>query len=327
MSADTTKFEWKASESAPENFPMKIIRGNLHYHGDASGDGLYVPSGGRINDGWGRMISSHITGPDLKPLPDKLDITFFSYMEDTFYQGSFDLPYDKILRLFREDEARPKKKDRQGKDMKNDYRIIVGVAPGGTVAVWVTGTGSTEVFFGQANKVELDFVKAIGAAPNAERSGYVKRRLEHAVPPDVLAAIRKNGIPFQQWANYRTPYQWVPTFAVSHPPTEIGMNFFNGESAYYNFPMEPVFTATPHPVPNEIEFHYAVNGEGAKDYYILRFDEAEMLTVFARLGANHKSLQLEFDPKLPKEQTQVRLRNDKEAIPLKKFTVKKIGSS
>ena len=85
MSADTTKFDWKASESAPENYPMQIIRGNLHYHGDASGDGLYVPSGGVISDGWGRMISSHITGPDLKPLPDKLDITFFSYMEDTFY--------------------------------------------------------------------------------------------------------------------------------------------------------------------------------------------------------------------------------------------------
>ena len=49
MSADTTKFDWKASESAPENYPMQIIRGNLHYHGDASGDGLYVPSGGRIN--------------------------------------------------------------------------------------------------------------------------------------------------------------------------------------------------------------------------------------------------------------------------------------
>ena len=307
MSADTTKFEWKASESAPENFPMQIIRGNLRYHGDASGDGLYVPNGVVISHGWGRMRSSHVTGPDLKPLPDKLDITFFSYMEDTFYQGSFDLPYDKILRLFREDEARPKKKDRQGQDMKNDYRIIVGVAPGGTVAVWVTGTGSTEVFFGQAKKVELDIAKEF-RVPITNRKEYVNEIIGDEVKPEVLAAIRKNGIPFQQWANYRTPYQWVPTFAVSHPPKEIGMNFFNGESAYYNFP-------------------YAVNEGEAKGYYIIHFDEAEMLTAFAKLGANHKSLQLEFEPKLPKDQTLVRLRNDKETIQLKKFTVKKIGSS
>jgi hypothetical protein len=326
MSADTTKFEWKASESAPKNFPMQIIRGNLHYHGDASGDGLYVPNGVVISHGWGRMRSSHITGPDLKPLPDKLDITFFSYMEDTFYQGSFDLPYDKILRLFRDGEARPKKKDRQGKDMKNDYRIIVGVAPGGTVAVWVTDEGSKEVFFGQAKKVELDFSKAI-EMPVAKRTWYVNKNLEHAVPPDVLASIRKNGIPFQQWANYRTQYQWVPTFAVSHPPTEIGIGTFSAEGRHYNFPLEPAFTATSHPVPDEIEFQYAVKEGEAKDYYIIHFDETEMLTSFAKLGAHHKPLQLEFEPKLPKDQTLVRLRNDKETIQLKKFTVKKIGSS
>ena len=102
------------------------------------------------------------------------------------------------------------------------------------------------------------------------------------------------------------------------------MGFFNGESGRFNFPLEPVFTASPRPVPNRIEFHYAVNGVGMKDFYILHFDEAEMLTAFARLGVQQKPLQLEFDPKSPKELTQVRLRNDKEAIQLKKFTVKKI---
>lgn len=55
MSANETKFEWKASESAPESYPMKIISGSLIYHG--GGGALGVPSGGRISHGWGKMRS------------------------------------------------------------------------------------------------------------------------------------------------------------------------------------------------------------------------------------------------------------------------------
>ena len=320
MSADMTKFDWNATESAPDIYPMKIINGTFRYHGAPNGEGLYVPSGGRINGGWGLMISSHITGPDLKPLPDKLDITFFSYMEDTFYRGSFDLPYDKILSLFQTAAEQDKNKD---KDRRPDYSLMVGVAPGGTVAVWLRGDGIKEVFFGQAKKVDLDLAKEFGV-PITNRKEYVEKSLKGALTPEILASIRKNGIPFQQWAQYRTLYHWVPTFPVSHPPEDFAMGFFNGESGRFNFPLEPVFTAHPRPVPNRIEFHYAVNGVGMRDFYILHFDEGEMLAAFARLGAHQQPLQLEFDPKAPKELTQVRLRNDKEVIQLKKFTVKKI---
>ncbi len=322
MSANPTQFDWKASESAPEHYPMKIIRGDLIYRG--GGGSLYVPSGGVISHGWGRMRSSHITGPDLKPLPDKLDITFFSYLEDQFYEGRFDLPYDKILRLFQEVEARPKEKDLEGRVIPNDFRIIVGVAPGGTVAVWVRANGTKEVFFGQAKKVDLDFTKAMDF-PAAKRAIYVKKIIESEVTPDFLAALRKNGIPFKKWANYRTRYNWVPSFAVSHPPKKFGASFFNGESGNFPFPLEKSFTTTPQPVPDEMDFSYAVNGQGTNYLYIIQFDEAEMLTAFAKLGASQKPFKLEFHPKVPIQQTEIRLHNDKESIPLKKFTIKHIN--
>src|SRR5690625_5873636 len=81
--------------------------------------------------GLGVMFSSHIVGPDLKPLPDKLHIKYFSYLEDQFYEGNFDLPYEKILFLFREGS--------KDKDNTEYNRIMVGVAPGGSVAVWLQG--------------------------------------------------------------------------------------------------------------------------------------------------------------------------------------------
>src|SRR5690625_747622 len=135
MSSD--RFDWKATESAPRNYPMRIINGTLLYRGESHG--LYIPSGGTIGRGWGEMVSSHIVGPDLKPLPDRLDIKFFSYTENQFYHGVFELPYERILSLFRE------------WDRLNDRpaynRIMTGVAPGGAVAVWLTGqVKTTEVF-------------------------------------------------------------------------------------------------------------------------------------------------------------------------------------
>src|SRR5690625_3640948 len=164
------RFDWKATESAPKNFPIEIISGTFFYHGQSGGSGLYIPSGGIIHKkGWGEMVSSHIVGPDLKPLPDKLHIKYFSYLEDQFYEGNFDLPYEKIVFLFREGS--------KDKDNPEYNRIMVGVAPGGSVAVWLTGrVKTTEVFFGRADLAEGQLM-AFGA-PILDREAEVKAVLE-----------------------------------------------------------------------------------------------------------------------------------------------------
>src|SRR5690625_7133690 len=99
---------------------MRVINGTLLYRGESHV--LYIPSGGTIGRGWGEMVSSHIVGPDLKPLPDRLDIKFFSYTENQFYHGVFELPYERILSLFSEGSL--------NKEDPTYYRIMVGVAPG-----------------------------------------------------------------------------------------------------------------------------------------------------------------------------------------------------
>lgn len=65
---------------------------------------------------------------------------FFSLTENQFYKGEFDLPYEKILALFRESLEVDKIPFR---------KIMVGVAPGGAVSVWLTGGKTKEVFFGR----------------------------------------------------------------------------------------------------------------------------------------------------------------------------------
>lgn len=49
----TNKFDWLASESAPNDYPMKIISGHFH---DPDGGSLYVPNGKLIYEGWGLSL-------------------------------------------------------------------------------------------------------------------------------------------------------------------------------------------------------------------------------------------------------------------------------
>ncbi len=310
---ELTEFNWLATESAPADYPMQIMRGgSFRYHG-AENDGLYIPSGGTLYQGWGNAISTHAVGPALKPLPDKLDITFYSYLEDVFYQGSFDLPYAKILSLFREGVA---------VDANSPVynRVMVGIAPGGTVAVWVSGKKTVEVFFGKAHKADLSWGKVMNY-PENERAEFVKRRQEEAVEPEVLAAIRKNGIHFNQWANFRTQYQWVPTFIAGKTPKHTNVVYFNGENDRLLLPLEESVAADTRPVPMRLSFNSLMKGETEADVFIIHFDEAETFAAFAKLGSKQESLHFEFEPKLPKSATKVRLCNGKESIQLTKWTI------
>ncbi|MCP3873094.1 MAG: DUF2931 family protein, partial [Desulfobacteraceae bacterium] len=87
------KFEWLPTECAPKNYPMKIVRGDFIFKNKNS---IYIPDGRFIMDGWGEVGSIDIVGEDFKPLPVRLRILWFSYTEDKFYAGDFDLPYEKI---------------------------------------------------------------------------------------------------------------------------------------------------------------------------------------------------------------------------------------
>jgi len=70
-----SKFHWLATESAPKNYPMRIINGTFYYKNEKGG--LYVPTAASIGYFWGTGESTHVVGEDFKPLPDRLDIRFF----------------------------------------------------------------------------------------------------------------------------------------------------------------------------------------------------------------------------------------------------------
>ena len=319
------KFDWQASESAPHSYAMTIVSGGLSYH-DGSGS-LYIPDGSDISNGWGTPVSSHVVGPDLKPLPSQLRIAFFSYTENQFYQGKFDLPYEKILKLFQEGYYSPN----EGKRITYD-EIVTGVAPGGAVAVWLRGINkTTEVFFCQAEKYEGEW-RSITSNTTLSRAEYVRLSVEESLrTPEAIANFHKNGVPLGLWARYRTRYPWQPLFTgMTVRDGRIGVvEYFNGEGDYLNYLLEKDIAASTRAVPRYINFIWEYTNVQGRSYE-LTFNETEIFDAFQKLGNSHPPLQLEMRMTPTddgKKVFSVWLRNTKESIPLKQTKIKIYGVS
>ena len=73
------KYEWSASISAPREYPVEVYTG-------AAGGYFFSQMGGFRNSGWGGSGSINFI---KAPLPDKLDMTWLSYVDDKFYTGEW----------------------------------------------------------------------------------------------------------------------------------------------------------------------------------------------------------------------------------------------
>lgn len=312
-----TKFDWLATESAPENFPMRIISG---FFIAPDGYSLYIPNSKRIDYGWGDMVSSHVVGPDLKSLPNRMEIEFFSYTENIFYKGEFDLPYDTIVRLFNEGYYSPKEKGHTTYE-----RIMAGVTPGGSVAVWLLGVNkTTEVFFGKAEKTEDIPWARIYDGSEITREEFVHESLEDAIGIENINTLKQNGIPFELWDSYRVHYPWQPVIIADNPPPFINAIFyFNGEEDYFRYPLNEPATSALRPIPREV-FYIWDNPDGKVSRPIFNFDEAEMFAAFKRLCPDGLTpLKLEFHTRkiggIRKYAAQ--LSNENEAVVLEKMVM------
>ncbi|HEX8013677.1 MAG TPA: DUF2931 family protein, partial [Flavobacterium sp.] len=86
------KYEWSANISAPREYPIEVYTG-------AAGGCFFSQMDGFSNAGWGGGNSvDYIEAP----LPDRLDMTWLSYVDNKLYTGGWKLPTEKIQQLFDE---------------------------------------------------------------------------------------------------------------------------------------------------------------------------------------------------------------------------------
>ena len=119
-------------------------------------------------------------------IPTGFRITYFSYMENKFYKGDFLLPADKIRSLFKEGMIGYRSKRYSTYDA-----MIVGMAPGGVLVVWMQGIDK-QVEIGRYQAIETDMEwEHFIAKTGYTREEFVKRITE--ANPEALANFKKNG--------------------------------------------------------------------------------------------------------------------------------------
>lgn len=319
-----TNFKWYAVATAPRNYPMEVISGTFFCKGMNAG--INIPSGGTLTTGWGKSASAYVGSDEIPPLPDRVQVEFYSYTEKQVYEAEFTLPYDTILATFQ--------KQKKEHPTENNYSsFLLGIAPGGAVSVWIEGPRITEVYFGQAKKIEKSPSSTFDLpfSSKEESDDYVDSALAASITPEQLKSIKTTGIPIGTWARYRNLYKWVPTYKDGKPVTDLKMpiNFLNGER--YSLPthFDEGLANTPKPLPLRLQF----SAQATKDdnpFYIIDFDPVELMEAVEKLGAHDEKVYIEFDAQIPVTNMKIRVYNDKEPkdaktpkefIELKKFKV------
>lgn len=320
-----TQFKWYPVATAPVDYPMEVISGTFFFK--EQNVGLPIPSGGTLRQGWGKSSSVYVLGDEPPPLPDRVEVKFYSYAENQFYQAEFALPYDVILEKFQKFQP-------EEPNDKNYSHFILGIAPGGAVSVWLGGPKVLEVFFGQAKKIEMspEAAFALPFKSQEQSDHYVASALAESVTPEQLARIKTHGAPIGTWARYRNLYKWSPIFRDGKvsPRPMMPVHFLNGESYWIPTKFDEELANTPKPLPLHMEFRAQV----AKDdipFYIIDFEPIELMEAFEKLGANGEKVFIEFDAQVPRQNLKIRVYNDeipkddktpKEFIELKNFYVK-----
>ena len=212
-----SNLEYASGICAPKLYPVEVYRGDFY----TSDDWLPLPNGGRVEDGWGDN-GMNMSRSDI--IPTGFRITYFSYMENKFYKGDFILPADKIKGLFKEGMI-----DYLTKEYDTYDAMIVGMAPGGVLVVWMQGVDK-QVEIGRYQATEIDFDWELFKPNNGySREEILKRTMDSR--PEAIANFKKNGLMLGLWDTYRIKYSWRPKFEL--PQGCIGetirLKMYNGE--------------------------------------------------------------------------------------------------
>ena len=273
----------------------------------------------------------------MEELPQNVDMVWLSYKEDCFYRLKTAIDYEKIAKLFREgfDERVPNGEVRH----KTYDTIVVGIAPGGVVVLWV-GYGYlplTEIGRYQAEKIELREPEGLD---NHQRlifdKEYAKRLLTNntIIPEDFREANKNKPIPFGLWDSYRdNQYQWYPTFEIPNGKIgDVDYQYWNGEADTFFFtdfialegqkdvfaPKELYHDIRKLPLYKEISFTYKAE-DGIKYGVGLQFDWEDILATYKKVFGEHpEEVKAHLDIRLNAANTETSIRlvgdNGKEAF-------------
>ena len=313
----TDKFRLSAGPCAVDGYPATILEGRFL---NALGGGFPVPYGHTLDGNWGRSGIGWAVGEEQQAVPDSLELRWFSYTEDKFYEGHFLLPQQRLHALLQQGYWNAEEKKHE-----TYQSFTVCVAPTGAAYVWLAGTNTVFVGRYQAREIQFDFKEFI---PMADRAQVVKEGRE-SLPPQVKREIAAGTVGTKQWDAYLKTYPWRVAFSQPLVLTDFAVGYRNAEemaaplTANLAPYLQHVLAPSSKPVPKDAVF-YLSGAYGRKALFrVSLFDEAETMAAFRVLHAQHPTepltLFIDTDERLGK--VALSLRAGGQVIPLAKSPV------
>ncbi len=172
------KFEWLVETSADSLCPIEVYHGSFT---DSEGDTQWIPSGEYLNDRWGGYGASYVVGDERRKIPESMQITWFSYAENKFFQGNFQLPQKKIYDIFNKDYGQSKTPD--GIEHKNNFSYLsISIAPQGLITLWASGEGKIEIGTYEAKEIKMAWKDFYGTQGTITQIEEVRDRVKDMLP-------------------------------------------------------------------------------------------------------------------------------------------------
>ncbi len=315
MSMD--KYQWLPTESAKKDFPMQIIKGDLIFN---DGNSIYIPDHRLIENGWGEIGSQHIVGEDLKPLPEIIVIAWFSFVENKFYLGEFELPIEAISKLFKNGLESPF--DREQTTYKY---IVVGLGLKGAISIWLSGDGVVkEVAQFNAEEADEEIDWRHITLSDLEREQYIEKTLLQSFNGDEkrIEKARKHAAQENPWEGYRIKYDWNIDIVGTAKPLSIWLSTFNGEKEYINYEKGKACEQAERSVPQSMILNWQ-SPEGKKYSTDINFNTSEIFKAFDKLYTSDPddTLQLQIEIDASSYSLETYLINSKYTLALQKTKI------
>jgi hypothetical protein len=251
-------------------------------------------------------------------IPEGFKITYFSYLENKFYTGKFELPHARIKQLFEEGVI-----DYETKKFETYIAIIVGMAPEGVLVVWMkTYDKQVEIGRYQASETDLDWeiFKPVGGFTRKE---FIDRMI--ARRPVAVSNSEKNGLSHGLWDTYRIKYSWRPQFEFPEGSVVEGIDLkmYNGETDFIWGDTLVKNAYEKRALTWRINLIWA--DENDKDFgTFIDFDEAELFEAYKTIYRTDKELDAELVFKYNHNRSSliVLLRSKTEEIELRKCKIR-----
>lgn len=189
-------------------------------------NGIGVHIGGKWGSG-----NSFAIGNKLNESPAHLKIGYYSYVENKFYEGNFDLPYKKIENYFEETYIDPITKKSY---LKYNY-LCVGITFGGKIILWISGNDyQKEIGCFQSMETHYDKFSDVFNDERSQNEVYIGWYENFDI--DLKQMIKAQSLPFKIWDFYRQQYNLKYTISknfLSMQVKTINMekqSYFNGSN-------------------------------------------------------------------------------------------------